>query len=350
MSRISTKSLIQLSRRLGTSMRAGVEARKLWETEARHATGPLRRYVDQVKNGVLRGESVADSMRSCDGYFPPLVCEMVEVGEKTGHLDAVFFKLADHYEHQQQMTRGFLFGIAWPLFQLIFAVFVIGGLIGILGVISQVRPGGPELDVLGLGLTGVTGMIFFWAICGMIFLAIGLGLIALMRGWFGAAPVMFAMKIPGIGNALQSLALARLTWALAMSLEAGIDAKRSVQLSLRAAQNPYYQAHERQMVDEIVANRQFHEAFAAPGVFPSEFLHALENAELAGATAESLLLLSRDYEERAKNVMKWLAWILGIIIWLMVGGLMVLMIFRLAWAVYFKPMYDIMDDLQHGRV
>jgi type II secretory pathway component PulF len=104
------------------------------------------------------------------------------------------------------------------------------------------------------------------------------------------------------------------------------------------------------MVDEIVANRQFHEAFAAPGVFPSDFLHALENAELAGATAESLLVLSRDYEERAKNAMKWLAWILGIVIWLMVGGLMVLMIFRLAWAVYFKPMYDIMDDLQHGRV
>src|SRR6185436_18462440 len=135
MSRIATSTLINLCRRVGTSMRAGVEPRKLWETETRHATGSLRWYIERVKEGVLRGDSVAESMRACEGYFPPLVTEMVDVGEKTGHVDAVFLKLADHYDHQQQLTRGFLFGIAWPTVQLAIGILVCGLLIMVLGMI-----------------------------------------------------------------------------------------------------------------------------------------------------------------------------------------------------------------------
>src|SRR6185436_9283943 len=155
MSRISTKTLIQLCRRVGTSMRAGVEPRRLWETEARHATGALKRSIERIKDGVLRGESVADSMRACEGYFPPLVTEMVDVGEKTGNVDAVLFRLADHYEHQSQLTRGFLFGIAWSALQLAMGIFVIGVLILILGALDARSIGsGEPIDVLGLGLHG----------------------------------------------------------------------------------------------------------------------------------------------------------------------------------------------------
>src|SRR5262245_56664324 len=161
MSRIGTNTLIQLCRRVGTSMRAGVEPRKLWETETRHATGSLRTYIERVKEGVLRGDSVAESMRACEGYFPPLVTEMVDVGERTGHVDAVFLKLADHYEHQRQTTRSFLMGIAFPAFELSFAVFILGGLMAVMGWITDSR-GGTRIDILGIGLTGTFGTMVIW--------------------------------------------------------------------------------------------------------------------------------------------------------------------------------------------
>lgn len=344
MSRISTKTLIQLCRRVGTSMRAGVEPRRLWETEARHATGSLKWAIERVKEGVLRGDSVAESMRACEGYFPPLVTEMVDVGEKTGHVDAVFLKLADHYDHQAQLTRGFLFGIAWPTLQLAIGIFIFGVLIIILGALPgavSLKTGEP-IDVLGIGLRGTSGAFIFWIICGTLVGGIVLSILAVARGWLGPAPMAIAMRIPMLGTSLANLALARLTWSLAMALDAGIDARRSIELAVRATQNPVYLSREHVMVEAISRNRQFHEAFAEAGCFPGEFLQMMETAEISGTTSEAMQNLCRDYEERARAGLRWLTWLTGIGIWMFMGLLMIFMIFRLA-MLYLAPIYDIMD-------
>jgi type II secretory pathway component PulF len=348
MSRISTKTLIQLCRRVGTSMRAGVEPRRLWETEARHATGALKRSIERVKDGVLRGETVADSMRACEGYFPPLVTEMVEVGEKTGQVDAVFLKLADHFDHQSQMTRNFLMGIALPVFELCFAVFIIGGLMAVMGWITDSR-GGQRIDLLGIGLTGTTGTMVIWG--GFAFLAaVAIALIfATSRGYLGPRPVMLAMKVPYVGGALESMALSRLTWALAMGLDAGIDAKRSVSLAFRASQNPYFLSREETATNEISLNRQFYEAFAAAEVFPREFLQNLETAEIAGATTESLQSMARDYESRARHAIKVLSIVLGLAIMigvLMLVGLVVIVMF---YNLVVRPVNELLD-LKPGTI
>src|SRR5512138_427328 len=135
-SRIRVGTLVPFCQRVGNAIRAGIEARRLWETEARYGSATHRYYVDVVRQHVVRGDTVADGMRAADGYFPPLVCELVEVGERTGKLDQVFLKLADHYQHQQSLTRTFLFGIAWPSLQLVMGIFVVGLLIAVLGALG----------------------------------------------------------------------------------------------------------------------------------------------------------------------------------------------------------------------
>jgi type II secretory pathway component PulF len=352
MSRISTKTLIQLCRRVGTSMRAGVEPRRLWETEARHATGALKRAIERVKDGVLRGESVADPMRACEGYFPPLVTEMVDVGEKTGNVDAVLFRLADHYEHQSQLTRGFLFGIAWPALQLAMGIFVIGVLILILGALDARSIGsGEPIDVLGIGLRGVSGAIAFWMICGLLIGSLTLGVLAVVRGWLGPTPMALAMRVPMLGTALANLALARLTWSLAMALDAGIDARRSMELAVRATQNPLFMSREEVLTSAIARNRQFHEAFEEAGCFPAEFLQMMETAEISGTTSESMQALCKEYEERARSGLRWLTWLTGIGIWMFIGAVLIVVIFRLFMVLYLGPINDALEMTKHpGRI
>jgi type II secretory pathway component PulF len=349
--RIRTGTLISFCQRVGNAIRAGIEARRLWETEARYGSRTHKYYVDIIRQHVVHGDTVADGMRDGNGYFPPLVCEMVEVGERTGKLDQVFLKLADHYEHQRSLTRSFLIGISWPSLQLVMGILVIGLLIAVLGSIGAQDIHGNAMDVLGIGLTGVSGMLIFWGICAAILGGILLAVFAVMRGWLGPTPVMIAMRIPMLGQALASLALARLTWSLAMAFDAGIDARRSVEMSIRASQNPYYQSRESAVSSAIVRNRQFHEAFAEAGVYPEDFLQMLETAEIAGTTSESMQMLCREYEERAKSALRWLTWLTGIAIWLFIGGLLVLMIFRLAFLVLIKPLYDVIDMTKDpGRI
>ena len=68
-------------------------------------------------------------MRDCGGYIPPLMCQMVEIREKTGHLDDVLLRLAKYYEQQVSMQRTFWFGSTWRGFQLVMGIVVIGAVI-----------------------------------------------------------------------------------------------------------------------------------------------------------------------------------------------------------------------------
>jgi len=185
--------------------------------------------------------------------------------------------------------------------------------------------------------------------CGLIAGAIAFTSHGLVRGWFGPQPVLMAMKIPVLGKSLESLALSRLTWSLALSLDSGMDARRAVELSIKAAQNPYYESSLARVTGGIRANKQFHESFHEAGVFPEDFVNQLEAAELAGATSESLLRLAKEYEDRARTAMRVLTAIATVLVMLIVGAVMIVAIFTLFYHAYLKPMYDALEMTQPGK-
>jgi type II secretory pathway component PulF len=156
------------------------------------------------------------------------------------------------------------------------------------------------------------------------------------------------MRVPVLGTCLESLALSRLTWSLAVALDSGMDARRAVALSIRAAQNPYFESSLPRVTAAIRANRQFHESFGEAGVFPDEFLQQLEAAELAGATTESLLRLAREYDDRAETALKILTGIATVLVTLVVFGVIILAIFSIAYHAYFKPLYDALEMTNSG--
>jgi type IV pilus assembly protein PilC len=326
---ISTRSLINLCHRVGTAVRSGIDARKVWEMEERHASGSLKTALGTIKDRVSAGGTVAEAMHQQNGFFPPMFVQMVAVGEHTGKLDEVLLRLAEHYEHQTSMKRMFWFGIAWPLFELVFAVLVIGLVIAITGWLNS-RPGAEDVDLLGWGLSGTSGAIIWFTLVALIAGAIALGVHALSRGWLGPKPVLVAMRIPILGKCFESFALSRLTWALALALDSGMDAGRAVELSIRAAQNPYYESSIARVTRGIRANKQFYESFRDGEVFPGDFLQQLEAAELAGVTTESLLRLAKEYEGRARMAMNIITAIATVAVVVLMFGIIIFAIFSLA--------------------
>ncbi len=57
----------------------------------------LAREVDQVAEKVKRGESLADPLEQ-SGYFPPLLVQIVAIGEQTGKLDELLLNAADTFD------------------------------------------------------------------------------------------------------------------------------------------------------------------------------------------------------------------------------------------------------------
>lgn len=53
----------------------------------------------QMRDGVERGETIARTA-AATGMFPPLVIQMIAVGEETGSVDELMFNVADFYERE----------------------------------------------------------------------------------------------------------------------------------------------------------------------------------------------------------------------------------------------------------
>jgi len=328
--RLSAKALGELSHRLAVETDSGIDIRRTWTREADSAPARMRDAFAHVRDAVNRGDSLSNALAVTGELFPPLFCEIVDVGEKSGTLGSVFRRLSSHYRRIVQMQRLFLTAIAWPMIQLAMAVVVIGLLIWIMGIVAQ-RNNGQPIDILGLGLIGNRGLVIYASFVIAIGLCVAGLVVAVRRGVFWTRPLQRAvMWSPALGDCLKKLALARLTWALHLTMNVAMDLRHVVPLVLRATGSDFYIQHTNQAVKIVAAGHPLYKAFAATGAFPADFIEALEVAEESGAVVESMERLSKRYEEEAESALHILTMVAGFVVWLLVAGLIILMIFRIA--------------------
>lgn len=363
---IDLSRLAELCRRVALSLAAGIDVRRVWDMEVERASDSTERaHLERVRDAIASGTSLADALAGRspkrsdnrelstderlreaghsfrpadapydgDGYFPPLVIELVEVGERSGRVDEVFAQLADHYEHVLALRWQFTGAMVWPLIQLVAALAIVGFLIWIAGLLGNVMgPRGDQpVDFIGLGLTGTRGVLIYVGVL----LAIGsVGLflwVALERGWLGAGWVWnVVMRIWYLGDCFRAMALARFSWSLAVAHGAGMDARRAMAVALRSTENSWFTRHAAE-IDEVLRNgHTFHESLAPTGIFPREFLDALFTAEEAGQITESMLRQAARYSEEAKIASKNLTTVASALCWMVVAAMIIVLIFRLA--------------------
>lgn len=84
----------------------------------------LKAAADAVKNGKPLSEPLAKSK-----IFPPIVAQMIAVGEETGQIDKILVKIADFYEEDVDAVIDSLSSILEPVM-----IIVLGGIIGLIAI------------------------------------------------------------------------------------------------------------------------------------------------------------------------------------------------------------------------
>lgn len=324
------------------SLSAGVDVRSVWSREAGAARGIGRSHLADINDGVQRGESVSDSLGQTGKYFPELFREMVKVGEESGHLAEVFDRLAEHYEHQVRLRRALLGSLAWPFIELLLALLVVGILIYVMGAVPQLAQA--KIDMLGFGLTGTEGLLTYLGFLG--FVAVGLFIIyrATVRGVLWVAPIQrLLMWVPQLGKALETFAMARLAWAMHVTLNSGMDLRRALRLSLRNTHNVRYTQHIDQVLSAVRSGREVHEALAETRSFPVHFVEAVQVGEESGQLVESMANLARQYQDEARTAMTILSVLFGVAVMALIAALIIFLIFRIFVNAYLGPINDALN-------
>lgn len=121
-------SVARFSRTLGTLVSSGVPILDgLTIVSKTSGNRTVEIAILNARASIREGETIAEPL-SRSGVFPPMVIQMISVGESTGALDAMLNKIADFYDEEVDVAVGNLTSLLEPLLMVFLGV-VIGGVV-----------------------------------------------------------------------------------------------------------------------------------------------------------------------------------------------------------------------------
>ncbi|GBE04043.1 MAG TPA: type II secretion system F family protein [Nitrospirae bacterium] len=122
-------AVAKFTRTLGTLISSGVNILEGLNITARTAGNKIiEAAVLEVRQAVSEGKTIAEPLAESK-VFPPMVTQMIAVGESTGALDAMCEKIADFYDEEVDAAVGALTAMLEPLLMVF-----LGGIVGFIVV------------------------------------------------------------------------------------------------------------------------------------------------------------------------------------------------------------------------
>jgi type IV pilus assembly protein PilC len=121
-------AVAKFSRTLGTMISSGVPILDGLEIVAKTAGNKVvENAIYEVRESISHGKTIAEPLEK-SGVFPPMVCQMVAVGEQSGAIDTMLNKIADFYDDEVDDAVSNLTAMMEPLLMLFLGV-TVGGLV-----------------------------------------------------------------------------------------------------------------------------------------------------------------------------------------------------------------------------
>jgi len=121
-------SVAKFTRTLGTMISSGVPIMDGLEIVAKTAGNKIvEEAIYKVRQAISEGKTMAEPLAE-SGVFPPMVVQMISVGEATGAMDSMLNKVADFYDDEVDDAVGNLTAMMEPMLMLFLGV-TVGGLV-----------------------------------------------------------------------------------------------------------------------------------------------------------------------------------------------------------------------------
>lgn len=131
-------NVARFARTLGSLMSSGISVLDaLTSTASALGNTVFRENVNKIAADVKAGKTISEPLRSMHA-FPPIVSQMVAVGEETGQLDEILTKLAGFYEKEVDTVVAGITSIIEPILIIVLGSMVGFIVISVFGPISQI--------------------------------------------------------------------------------------------------------------------------------------------------------------------------------------------------------------------
>ncbi|NMZ66367.1 type II secretion system F family protein [Pseudomonas oryzihabitans] len=333
--KIKPMDIALFTRQLATMMSAGVPLLQAFDIIGEGFDNPnMRKMVDDIKQDVAAGNSLANSLRKQPQYFDDLYCNLVDAGEQSGALETLLDRVATYKEKTEALKKKIKKAMTYPA-----AVIVVAVIVSAILLIKVVPQFQSVFEGFGAQLPAFTLMVItisevlqeWWLLVLGAFLVIGFVLRHFYKKSerFRDATDRGLLKIPLIGSILYKSAIARYARTLATTFAAGVPLVEALDSVAGATGNVVFRNAVEKIKGDVSTGMQLNFSMRTTGVFSSMAIQMTAIGEESGSLDEMLSKVATFYEDEVDNMVDNLTTLMEpmimAVLGVLVGGLIIAM-------------------------
>ena len=302
---VSVRELSVFCRQFESVLNAGVtviEALSMLAEQTENKS--FKSALEDVRDAVQKGETLAAAMSEHPKIFPPLMIQMIAAGETSGGLDKALNRMGTSFEKDAHLKGLIVKSAIYPCILIVVIIVVVA-----IMMIKIVPTFTESFDEVGGQLPGITLAVmavsdFFvnsWYIMLIVLVAVVLFLKEFKKTSVGAELFgKLGLKAPLFGKLNIKTACARMTRTLATLLASGIQLVDAIRLVAEMMSNAIVKHALEKAQQEVTRGISLSKPLADSGVFPPMVYHMIEIGEETGNMEDMLDKVSEYYEDEVE--------------------------------------------------
>lgn len=333
--KIKPMDIALFTRQMATMMGSGVPLLQSFDIIGEGFENPnMRKLVDEIKQEVAAGNSLANSLRKKPLYFDDLYCNLVDAGEQSGALESLLDRVATYKEKTESLKAKIKKAMTYPIAVVLVAIIV--SAILLIKVVPQFQSVfanfGAELPAFTRMVISISEVLQEWWLIVLVLLlgaAFAFREVHRRSEKFRDGIDRALLKTPVVGDILYKSAVARYARTLSTTFAAGVPLVEALDSVSGATGNVVFRTAVNKIKQDVSSGTQLNFSMRTTGVFPSMAVQMAAIGEESGSLDAMLDKVANYYEEEVDNAVDNLTTLMEpmimAVLGVLVGGLIIAM-------------------------
>ncbi len=329
--RIKNKDIVLMTRQLATLLEASTSIVDSIDITAKQIKNKnLIQILFNLKEDLVQGKRLGDSMKKFPGVFSDTYISMVSAGDSSGNLDTVFSKLADYLEESASIRQKVISALTYPLILIGFSFIVIVSLLAFVlpQVVNQFIKAGADLPFITKFLIGISNNIIPILII-IIFLTVCLYYFYKKYTDKKDNKIFFDKKIlsiPFLGNFILNSELERFASTMELLLASGTNLDIALGECSKIFNNQYLSNIVINAKDDVVEGKDFINSMKHDQIFPDIFIQLISSGYRSGNLEKMFNKVSNYMKSEIENKRSVFLSLLEPIVIIFMGGFIMMIV------------------------
>ncbi len=327
--RIKPGDFLLFNQQLSALLRAGIPIlQAIGLLKTRSGTSTLRTLLADIEEKIKSGMPLSDAFEA-QGMFPKIYTASLLAGEQSGALDEVLSRYVDYLKRSVGVSRKLRGALAYPMFLLLAAVFMVAFLT--LYIVPRMtdlfnglntKGGLPTVTVIVLGFSNFIVGNIFWLL--PLVLVLVFSVVIWLRTPGGKLLLdKFLLRLPIAGNLIKQMATAQLARSLSTLLSGGITVPDAWNIASESITNLELRRRSLAVLSLIREGRSFTDALENANWLPELALDMIGIGEKSGSLREMLDEVANFYDAEAEVRLEQLTTLLEPVILVFMAGIVI---------------------------